>query len=415
MTDALMTMHASCSFPGVQCVISSSSGRGEFIPWTGDLGRVIKSIVLYAKMIEFVPFIHKEFEAYKEVFAGSYELKDEEYYELTHYNPSLLAAVGGLNLEAATARVNEVVRKTVDGYLSSLRANKFALIQRSLPSSINMLVCAANNISLLVKPNMTEYKFTWVHAESMTYISNLTDKEFTLSMNFPTCYNILLEMLCENRNENGIKVHSSIIDGFRFEVLICSAISRLDILYSKKDGLLGRQPDGKSIVFQFESQISMQESALPFVNRLMNGTLVHLRPCHPVMDAVAYITKEDIPWLLFVQVSLSEYDDHKSKAMDVYNEVQGCERNTEHCSKWTGKMTWIDYYCSLLPEDVQPNVQLMYVYISPKNFVEGSVETLKQYTLRDLNSNARQVFLGMIQNSSDSAMFIAAKEAEAKC
>jgi hypothetical protein len=59
------------------------------------------------------------------------KLKDKDYYELTHYNPSLLAAVEGLNLEAATARVNEIVRKVVDGYLSSLRANKFALVLRS--------------------------------------------------------------------------------------------------------------------------------------------------------------------------------------------------------------------------------------------------------------------------------------------
>jgi hypothetical protein len=47
---------------------------------------------------------------------------------------------------------------------------------------------------------MTEYKLTWVYAESLIYISELSGGEFTLSMNFPTCYNTLLGMLCENRS-----------------------------------------------------------------------------------------------------------------------------------------------------------------------------------------------------------------------
>ena len=110
------------------------------------------------------------------------------------------------------------------------------------------------------------------------------------------------------------KVHSFIIEGFRFKSLICSAIPQLDLLYSKKDELIGRQRDGTSSAIEFKSHISKQDSALPVVECLMSGTLVYLRPCHPVIDAVAYATsKEGIPWLLFVQVSLSEYDQHKSQ------------------------------------------------------------------------------------------------------
>ena len=95
-----------------------------------------------------------------------------------------------------------------------------------------------------------------------------------------------------------------------------------------------------------------------------------------------------------------------------HKEVQGCERNAEHCSKYTDAegnehySTWIYYYCSLLPEDVQPDVQLMYIYISPKNFIEGSINEC------DLGNDTREVF-GL--NNSESARFIAYKEAEAKC
>jgi hypothetical protein len=60
MTDALMMVHA--ILPHVQCVVSSSRRRGEFVPWTGDLGRVIKNTGFYAEIIEFVPFLQEEFQ-----------------------------------------------------------------------------------------------------------------------------------------------------------------------------------------------------------------------------------------------------------------------------------------------------------------------------------------------------------------
>ena len=197
MTDALKTVHG--CFPLVQCVVSSSSRRGDFVPWNGDLGRVIKSIILCVTRIEFKPFLQEEFQTFKETFPGGYKLKDKDYNELMHYNPFLLAAIDGLDLEGAAAEVESVVRKAVDGYMSSLRANEFSLIRRSLPSSINMLVHAANNTSLPVEPLLREYKYSWVYAENITYISDNSSERFTLSMNFPTCYTILLGILYENR------------------------------------------------------------------------------------------------------------------------------------------------------------------------------------------------------------------------
>lgn len=194
-----------------------------------------------------------------------------------------------------------------------------------------------------------------------------------------------------------IKMHSSIIAGFRFESLICTGIDRLDVLFSRRDEALSNQPDGENVVFRFKSHISKQDSNLPVTQRLMDGTLVYLRPGHPVMDAVAYIKVDGMPWLLFIQVSLSEYGNHKSQAKDLCNQVTGCEKREERC-------TWIEYYRSRLPESVKDSARLMYVYISPKNLVEGSTETLKNYGLRDQGND---IYFGMFLNNSESAMFIA--------
>ena len=290
-------------FSYVQCVVSSSSRRGEFIPWTGDFGRVIKSIVVRAKTTEFRPFLREEFLTYKNLFPDKYQLRDKDYYALTHYNPSLLAVIDGLDLNTAIDLVKAIIRKAVDGFVATLKSNEFVLIQRSLFASIDMLVYAANSVSLPIDPLLSEYTYTWVYAESITYISDTSEENFTLSMNFPTCLSIVQEMLYDYRNVEGIKVHSSTIAEYQFELLICSAICRLDVLYSKKDEAVGHQPDGENIVFKFKGHISKQDSGLLVSERLKEDTLVYLRPCHPVIDAVAYVTTHGIPWLLFIQVS----------------------------------------------------------------------------------------------------------------
>ena len=82
----------------------------------------------------------------------------------------------------------------------------------------------------------------------------------------------------------------------------------------------------------------------------------------------------------------------KSKAKNLYDKVNGCEVN-----EVTQCPTWIDYYFSLLPEGGKAIARLMYIYISPKNFVESNFETLKEYSLQgEGNSNPRNVLFGMI-------------------
>ena len=61
------------------------------------------------------------------------------------------------------------------------------------------------------------------------------------------------------------------------------------------------------------------------------------------------------------------------------------------------------------------DIVLMYIYISPKNFVKGNVQLLKDCSLGDLGNDTCQVLFGMILNDSEPARFITAKTAEAKC
>lgn len=88
------------------------------------------------------------------------------------------------------------------------------------------------------------------------------------------------------------------------------------------------------------------------------GALVHLKERHPITDAVGELKdQEGKEWLLLIQVSLSTYKDHYSKAGDL------CEAVTylESVSAATDECNWLQYYRNLCGSDLK----CMYVYVSP--------------------------------------------------
>ena len=91
-----------------------------------------------------------------------------------------------------------------------------------------------------------------------------------------------------------------------------------------------------------------------------------------MIDAIAYVENDKVPWLLFIQISLSAYANHKSKVEHLHSDVVGCEK-TENT------LNWLKYYCDLVPTGVQKDLQCMYIYISPQNFVDKDSVSKKEY------------------------------------
>ena len=94
----------------------------------------------------------------------------------------------------------------------------------------------------------------------------------------------------------------------------------------------------------------------PLTN-MTEGILYHLREKHPVIDAVGKFkeAKGQKVWLLMVQVSLSSYTQHRSKAANLLDRVTGPESTTTTTN-------WLEYYSHL---GTTPKETCMYVYISP--------------------------------------------------
>lgn len=198
----------------------------------------------------------------------------------------------------------ETVRKAYSDITKSLKSTEFYWIENTLPESIDMLVYAANNMKIPTS-RLRNYKRTWLHAENSMYVEQSDESDFVLALNFPTGFNELLNMLYKYRKEENVRIHSAIIDGFKFEERICTTIGQLDVLYSKKDEAVSLQSDLKAITFLFKAHVSNQSSNSP-VTGLVDSVLVYLRAGHPVIDAIAYVTVDTTPWLLLIQVFLSE-------------------------------------------------------------------------------------------------------------
>jgi hypothetical protein len=156
------------------------------------------------------------------------------------------------------------------------------------------------------------------------------EASFELAINFPGIYEALMRMLKDNRK---IEVHNAIVDGYYFKEAICAGMNKLDIVYCDQE----ENDRVGSYIFEFHVK---QRPGTP-VKKIQPNVLYHLRPNHPVIDAVAYVNQT----LVLIQVSLSKYEVHKSKAGDLQNIIQGCE-----CDIEPDLPKWLEYYRRRLPE-----------------------------------------------------------------
>ena len=102
-------------------------------------------------------------------------------------------------------------------------------------------------------------------------------------------------------------VNSAIIHGWKFEQETCEKIPLFEVCYGSENKV------GKTCTLdvQVRTDMGLDEP----VRELKLGVLYHLRPFHPVIDAVGYLESQDKqPWLVLVQVSLLDYVQHTSKA-----------------------------------------------------------------------------------------------------
>jgi hypothetical protein len=385
----------------VQSVISLSSGDSNFTDASGYFGRALSAMLRgFDEEIHFVPFTDKEFTIMRGLYPLKYPLEIETYKCLTQFNPLLLAEIEKCDEKGAIRKVKKQVKRLFSDTMKSLNKHSYEWVEDSLPESINMLIYAANGITIPTS-RFQDYYDTWIHAENITYVCAESADEFMLAINFPTCFDYLLCVLYKHRAQEKGRIFSAIIDGLYFERDICTSIEQLDVLYSQKDEAVANQPDLQTIVFNFKSHVSNQDSNSP-VKGLPEGILFFLRSFHPVIDAVAYVRVGNTPWLVLMQVSLSKYQKHESKISDLSKDITGCEKY-----RVSEKINWLDYYRNQVPSEKREGLMCVYVYVSPEDFIEGdAANNLVPYNLRCNEGHMKGAFFGLILKNSDSAKYI---------
>jgi hypothetical protein len=395
-------------FMSCQLVLSLSSGCYQFSGVHSKFLKQLQAIKDDCDIIEFSPFTMDEFKVYKEECPDLFPLEIEVYKSITNFNPLLLRGIAKVTeVEKATFKVASVVNAYISDITKTLfQAEKFVWLKKEMSKNTNMLIYAMNETELNCGAHYLDYGKTWLHAENITYMKHCDHQsnKLVLALNFPTCYGVLMFALKELCDQKELLLHNAIIDGYYFKHAICTSIESLDVAYSKKDEAPAQQSDLDTVVFKFKSYVSHAESNLP-VRGLLDGVLYCLRPCHPVIDAVAYIEMAESPWLVLIQVSLSDYKSHSSKLCDLKNSLTGVEKSFNNSPN-----SWLDYYRSFIPESKREDCKCVYVYVSPKEYIERDVDKteydIDHYNLRHVDSRLQGVYFGLILKDTDSANFI---------
>ena len=182
----------------------------------------------------------------------------------------------------------------------------------------------------------------------------------------------------------------------------------IEVFYSEKVEAVNHQPNLDAITFEFGAHV--QQSECSPTTSLTKNCLYQVRPFHPVIDAVAYVEVQNKPWLLLIQVSLSTYKSHKSKLINLFDDVKGAEAKVFKADH----LSWLDYYIRLVPATAQTDLQYMYIYISPKDLIEkDGVSPLNECTsLQERTDSKKIVFFGMVAKDTASSRFVTIKELE---
>ena len=380
-----------CSTYPCTTVVAHSSGTGNF-PMAKRVFRNYIQKLVRCRSENLLPFTDAEADVFMDTFKTEFTALlpvKERLKALTNYNPSLLIdCFNKKSFDFARAAVQRHVRSHIDGVRTSLQGDRFHWVQKNILFSMEMMYYAENEI-MVGQDRLMAYLTCWVAAENLTYIVRTSADGFWLRVNYPPVYSVLMDMFNALKPQN-IETVNAIVKGYQFENKFLHEVCQLELVYNEQDSQAKK-------FSTFEIKVTKQLLPGEPLTNMTEGVLYHLREKHPVIDAVGKFkeAKGQKVWLLMVQVSLSSYTQHRSKAANLLDRVTGPEPTTTN---------WLEYYSHL--GGTTPKEACMYVYISPDEIEQEG--QLPSHTLAETGQRSRtkDLFLGLVANRSETAKTI---------
>ena len=247
---------------------------------------------------------------------------------------------------------------------------------------------------------MDDYTTSYVALEYLTVIAEKDDKFFFLKLVFPMLYETFVKkcVSCFKKPSYEYLASSAIVQGLMFEqeFLHCDMLRELSVTTICKSGL-------KKFTFNVSTMPNQCETALI---QLSASCLHHLRPGHRAIDAVCLTSDTEgsttEKYLLLVQVSLSSYVVHKSKALEIRDVVINPEK--EHASKTD--LSIAEFYRDMAKkggDEVKPD-HVVFIYASPVELKQPSdmdfVSELQERELRSRKVAAPEYRYGFVDRNS---------------
>ena len=383
-----------CSTYPCTTVVAHSSGTGNFPPMTKRaFWKYISDGLVQHRSENLLPFTDAEADVFMDTFKTEFTALlpvKEKLKALTNYNPSLLKqCFNKKSIDFAWAAVQRHVRSYIDDVRTSLQGDHFYWVQENILFSMEMLYYAENEI-MVGQDRLMAYLTCWVAAENLTYIVRTSADGFWLRVNYPPVYSVLMDMFKVLKPQN-IETVNAIVKGYQFENKFLHEVRQLELVYNKQDSQ-------EKYFNTFEIKVTKQLLPGEPLTNMTEGVLYHLREKHPVIDAVGKFkeAKGQKVWLLMVQVSLSSYTQHRSKAANLLDRVTGPESTTTTTN-------WLEYYSHL---GTTPKETCMYVYVSPDEIEQEG--QLPSHTLAETGQRSRteDLFLGLVANRTETAKTI---------
>ena len=349
---------------GWYVVIAASSGAG----WQLDRSSRVFNFVLYLKgifqYVETQNFTKREAIEFIRILGAAEQDKEEDAWQnylskATNGNPLLLWCFR---------------RARTIGY------NKgYTLVQDQLLTIVENLL---TSMSRELYQDFIEDSFTWLtYAIEERHIPKLEECDYSQSYVAHEC------LTCKEDKDGDYFTLRIVFPGF-YETFVkkCSRLFK-----SSSDDMIKRCPSVQGLIFEHEflthtnlrtltvsainDQTTTPETFSFFINpaycqmqkaliSLTQSCLHYLRPGHRAIDAVCLTTEIESGenYLLLIQVSLSEYAKHKSKALDIHAKVVSVESENDE----NKQVKSIGEYYRTLPGVKVESKNVMFVYVSPK-------------------------------------------------